>query len=727
MITHADLTAAKKKLQAQLRKLKAAEKGVLLPGDHGAAESSISHRDASAEHERKKSHASRLVEFEVTSTSLRRRKIQERDIVRWLRYYFADVFTRPLTEQQIQMAHAILHAAAHGGDQAIAAPRGEGKTTITECVVVYCVLTNLLAFPLILAATGPDAERILANIKGHFEDNERLHEDYNEVCAPIHALEGLPNRANGQLVQGKIGTEEIPECRSRIKWAGHRVQLPTIPGKYSRASGAIIATRGLDAAVRGVKYGTRRPDLAVIDDPETRELAESQDDRLRDKLERKIDQDVAGTAGHAKRLARVMLTTLMTRDCTSAKFTDPEQKPSWHGVRMKMVEQWPTHAEMWEEYLSRRQAGQHAGDKFCRDAHAYYMEHRALMDEGAVVANPYRFVGDKLPDGTRHQLSTLQFVYDWIGDHSREAFDTEYQNDPPEDTGITESGITAHHIQMQVSGYPLHVVPPGCTVLTQGIDVGKTRLHWVVRAWRPDATGYVIDYGVTDVTGTVVGTDEGTDRQIARAIRARMSDCVDGNPYGAPIDLTLVDARYRRDAIYAICKEIGLGIFPAMGFGSSMGCIKRSYLSPLKRKPGLILGDGWHRQKQPAGVHLVCMDTDRWKAWEHDRWMTSPEKPGTLFMWGMGERHGRPSADQKSHTSYAHHITCEVEVEEIIKGALVRHWKPKRANNHWLDASYMSDVAANIMGIRLINAQTPQAQEGDTKTLAEMAAEASHG
>jgi hypothetical protein len=97
------------------------------------------------------------------------------------------------------------------------------------------------------------------------------------------------------------------------------------------------------------------------------------------------------------------------------------------------------------------------------------------------------------------------------------------------------------------------------------------------------------------------------------------------------------------------------------------------------------------------------MDADRWKAWEHDRWMTPTDKPGTLFMWGQpSDVPDRLGFDEKAHHSYARHIVSEVEVEEFGKGVLVRRWKAKRDQNHWLDASYMSDVAAGMKGITLL-------------------------
>ena len=47
------------------------------------------------------------------------------------------------------------------------------------------------------------------------------------------------------------------------------------PGQPSLGSGAVITTRGLDSAIRGVLVGTKRPDLVIIDDPETRDSARS--------------------------------------------------------------------------------------------------------------------------------------------------------------------------------------------------------------------------------------------------------------------------------------------------------------------------------------------------------------------------------------------------------------------------------------------------------------------
>jgi hypothetical protein len=77
--------------------------------------------------------------------------------------------------------------------------------------------------------------------------------------------------------------------------------------------------------------------------------------------------------------------------------------------------------------------------------------------------------------------------------------------------------------------------------------------------------------------------------------------------------------------------------------------------------------------------------------------MTAPIKPGAMFLFGETEQ------DARDHSKYAHHICNEVEVEEPYKGTMRRRWKAKSDKTHFLDASYYSDVAANMEGIKLLS------------------------
>lgn len=656
-----------------------------------------------------------------------RRARLEADDVEWLLWYFAlesecdDPFTYRFTQQQLDMISALKAAIDQGGDQALAASRGEGKTLLSERMILKYTLQGVLHFSVLFGATGGAAENCLDSIKSAIENNRRLLADYPEVCVPVLALDNTPNRAHYQTVSGNRHDtgEAFVRQSSRFTWCGQEVILPNVPG--SPAARSIIATRGLDSAVRGVRKKGKRVELAVIDDPDTEETARSEDQA--EKLEARIDKAIGGLGGQKRRCGRVMLTTLQSRVSVSFLFTDPTRKPSWKGKRYRFLLTKPERMDLWEEFIRLKQADWQQGTS---EAHELYLKNREAMDIGALVANPNRF--------TPSEASALEFYFTEVARIGADSVATEYDNDPPEETGPVESGITAHRIQRQTSGWERKAIPPGCTVITQGIDCRKVGLHWVVRAWRPDGTGFVIDYGVHEVLGTTYGSDEGVDTAIKKAILARMEATKEAGYFRTeggelmPVDLTLVDAGWRTDAVYAACHEAGLGIMPVMGFGRSSGCAQANFSEhqrvTIDKKPG----DGWFHSRK-GKLWLVCADTDRWKAWEHDRWMSAVDAPGCMQIFGRPhENRERLSDDEKGHHAYARHITNEIEVEEIVKGVLKRHWKAKSENTHWLDASYYANVAANIKGIRIAaSAKATQEKANPPKdstkrpTLAEMA------
>jgi len=634
------------------------------------------------------------------------REMLESDAFEWLRWFGHEEFSREFTGQQKEMIAAILQAITHGGDQSIAAPRGEGKTSLCEWVIQYAVLTGLVKFVVLFAATGPDAESSLNSIRARFEENDRLFEYYPEVCGPVRALEYTAQRARTQTVTGSRhdNGEAFDRHPSMFSWCGREIKLPNVPG--SPSAGSIIATRGLDAAVRGMKRGSLRPQVAVIDDPDTEETVNSEDQAK--KLENKIDRNIAGLAGQSRRIGRVMLTTIQNRRCVSFKYTDPAAKPSFHGKRFGFLVTPPENPNLWDDYIALRQIDWQQGTN---SAHEYYLANRDKMDAGAVVGNPFR-------RGDSGEVSALQFYFNEVARLGQDAVDSEYQNNPTEESGPVESGLTPFRILKKLSGFSHKEVPPGCTVISQGIDVGKRYLHWVVRAWTPDGlTGYTIDYGVQQVYGVATGSEEGLDDALREALCSRMEEVraegyssASGTRYD--VDMTLVDARYRTSAIYTTCDALGLGIRPVMGYGKSAGCVKGIF-SDVQRKttekrPG---GDGWFESRKKIGngksIWCIDIDADRWKSWEHDRWMTAPDKPGCLWLYGIpGEDSKRISGEELEHQRrhYPSHICAEIEVEETIDGIVKRYWKAK-GENHWLDASSYSNVAAHMVSGKLHGSQ----------------------
>ena len=639
----------------------------------------------------------------------KRRAACEADDCEWLRTYLPGVFYNPFTPYQKRVIEDCGTVMRYGTKKCTAAPRGDGKSSIVKYLSLKYALSRQLRFPLIIGATSSKAGDMLSDIKHHLalRSITPLSQDYPVETAVARYVGPWPSRAKNVTANGRRPIN--------VEWGADTIILPT--WEDEEPMGPIVRSLGITSDdLQGCNVYDVRPDFVMLDDLDSRDSLSSAEGVIAGKIEDAIDKTVAGMAGQSKSLGIYMLCTITSRRSAAFKYSDTSQKPAYCGERIAAILKWPERTDLWQSYIELREWGtktlddnKRAVDPFARKAYQFYIDNRDAMDGGAELSNPFNFKASVLPDGSQQQISGLQRCYDYIADHGMPSFMTEHQNDPPEDTGVVESGINAEMIRRQVSGFAQGVVPPDCVVLAHGVDVGKYKLHWVVRAFRADGTGFTVDYGQHDVYNTKYGSDEGLDRAIRREVVRRVSEFRD-MPYAKQFrdSLTLVDSGYRTEAVYAACEDLGMGVMPIKGIGYSAGVAQQGrFVDEMKhtklKEPvcdGVFLSTQYLPPLNP--FQLVCADADQWKAWEHDRWMTAQDKPGCLFLFGeKGEDVEFMSADQRAHGHYAHHICAEVEVEEIVKGAMKRRWKAK-GENHWLDASYYADVAAAIKGIRAL-------------------------
>jgi hypothetical protein len=90
-------------------------------------------------------------------------------------------------------------------------------------------------------------------------------------------------------------------------------------------------------------------------------------------------------------------------------------------------------------------------------------------------------------------VSAIEFAM-VLRHRSPSVFAAEYQNEPIDDTLNTDL-LSADQIAAKQNGYARGLVPNDAAHLTAFIDVQGKLLYWAVVAWRPDFTGYVVDYG----------------------------------------------------------------------------------------------------------------------------------------------------------------------------------------------------------------------------------------
>jgi len=663
-----------------------------------ASRKPIDERDADNIRKQKKRKSARDITIPPPAEPSRRNEcLGEPEL--FLRTYFADTFSQPFTGSRREMLRSIIDAAMYGGDYAVAAPRGEGKTRLALYGAVYLMLSGLSSFPIVIGKSQIKAQNELKTIKEKLQQSELLIADFPEVGVPFREVGGWSSRARLQTAGGSL---------TNIELAADHIIFPTItrdcldrwPSDCEPCSrGQIMSSLGVDGPIRGTNYRDRRPTLAILDDIESKQTADS--DTTIEANQDIIEKDVGGLGPNGTRVSRVMLCTTQNRKCVAYMYTDRKQKPSWKGVRFRSLVTPPDRVDLWDEYIEMRQ-GRTDDDPDAREAHWFYLNQREAMDAGAVVGNEHSYDTRPSSDGDPIEVSALQAYYNRVADFGRDAVATEYDNDPPPPSGPDTSSLTAELIMGRMSGLERRQVPAGATVVTVGVDVGKYACHWVMTAWGAGAAGTVIDYGVIEVAGTSAAMDdESSEPAIFRALAGfrdelLATELVDASGGQRKVSAVFVDSGSYTTAVYEFIRQVGGSpFFAAKGVSP--------YYPPTANSEGKRVGKNLHCSHQPAEkLWLYNLHTDFWKRFVHERFLTP------TFDENNNIRRGSLSLfypeHAKRHLSYAKHITAEMLCEEFKEGKGTKvYWRVLNRNNHWLDATYMAAAAASLYGIDVLD------------------------
>jgi hypothetical protein len=619
--------------------------------------------------------------------------------------YFPRRFTRALSADQRASIKELARVINEGGTKAYAAPRGDGKTTRAEVMTIWAVLKGKRRFAAFIGATRSAADESLQSIKGEFETNELLLADFPEVCFPIWQLEGIYNRCKGQLYH----------CQpTRLKWSGDLLVLPTIEG--SAASGAAICCRGITGRVRGMKYRradgeTVRPDIAIVDDPQTERSANSPQ-QCRRRLDT-ITGAILGLAGPGESIACFVPCTVIVKDDLADQILNDTTQPAFQGVRTKLVYAWPTADKLWEEYADLRRAGQRDGNLAA--ANKLYKQRRKEMDAGARVAWAERF------DADAGELSAIQHAMNLRIDRAA-TFDAEYQNEPRDPAADDERLPTVAFIADKLSGLPRAKVHLASTVLTAFIDVQQRLLYWGAGAWSPQFTGGLIDYNTwpdqgrtnfqyRDCLHTI--TKRYPAAGITGAIRSALDALIDDlakrefvREDGAAfrIQKILIDSGNWADVVYQCCRESPHAalLIPSKGMGIKSD---RAPISEWKRHEGQIIGEDWMlgRVENKRAVRLLTYDTNTWKTRLYRGLATAAGDRGCITLPGEKQR-------PPDHSMLAAHLTSETRDKTFGRGRTVFVYKlrPEKPDNHLLDVFVGNLVAASLLGCRVVGNPIPK-------------------
>ena len=661
------------------------------PADAGRA-SYEAHRDRAGQRQREQSKETREIGDLPAVVNPGRRAMAEASLRVFLETYFPLAFRLGWSQAHLDTIDALERTILRGERLARAMPRGTGKTTIFERAVLWAGLTGHRRFAVLIGETQEKAEELLDSIKNELECNELLLADFPEVLFPIAKLDRITQRAKGQTHQGEP---------TRMEWSGRSLTFPTIAESIS--SGFTIRVVGLTGSVRGMKAAMAdgsivRPDLVLLDDPQTDESARSPSQT--DKRMKLINGAVLGLAGPDERLAAIVACTVICPDDLADRLLDRDQNPEWHGQRYSLLPSLPDNEAIWGDYADVRRDAMREEDP--EAANRFYLEHREAMDAGAVVLWPQRIAsGD---------VSAIQTAMHLKLD-DEPTFWAEYQNRPLAESGGADSRLDVDLLSDRCTGLPHGIVPQHCTRVTAFIDVQKKLLWFMVVGWNDGFGGHIIDYGAwpdqkrgyftkNDAKRTIARTKPGAGReaQLYHALNECTNELLSRvyvNEAATPmkIERMLIDSGAEADTVYQFCRESTHAaiLMPSKGKGLRP---TDTPLTERKRKPGVLYGHHWQVQR-PEGraIRHIFFDTNRWKTFIAARLKASKGDPGALTFF---EAKG---GARKGHRMLIDHLTAEFPKVDRNHDTGLELWDPIAGrDNDLLDCLVGSGVAASLIG-----------------------------
>ena len=607
------------------------------------------------------------------------------DLMYFLRTYFPKVFSKPFGHNHLLLIESLQRCLVKGGRQAVALPRGSGKTSIATYSAVWAAVNGHRRMLMLFAATQGAARKILQRIhKALRRSGSILAQDYPEICLPFIELGGSALLARGQMLAGEP---------TQITLSADRLVFPTVRG--SAASGTVIACVGMTGTFLGENADLPdgrnvRPDFLLLDDLQKDDLAKNP--ARVDELENKINASLEGLVELGNELAMVMTCTVKSRDDLSDRFLDHERYPRWNGIRGKMVEQWPQRMDLWREYRSRRHNSE-------EDARRFYLENREEMRKGAVV-------GWEECYNPAHFIDALEMAMDRWCDNER-AFFSEYQNEPMAELGAAVV-VPAKVIMTKLNGLERDTAPSTTARITAFVDVHDDILYFVVTAFDAAGSGFVMEYGTfPDQHRRFFSKNDGGLDTMRRAFGGTADYAMlqglitlfqqldsmyfsDEAGKERKIDRVLVDAKYKPEIVEAAITQAKVPrIIPARGH--AVRATGRP-MAEWQKRPGRRFGFHFLEEKIEKRLYRsILSDTNFWKTRTHEMLALMPSESGSLTLWGT---------DPERHRMIAEH--CGAERCQLVSSGTheVNQWseKPTRPDNHLFDCLVGTVLANETLG-----------------------------
>ncbi len=600
-----------------------------------------------------------------------RRESCQYDLPRFLQTYLPYIFTRPFSPAGLRFLRDLQRLLLGGGLKAIAQPRGTGKTATISGSMIWAAVYGHRRYLVAIGATDAAAEHLIKDILSNLQ-GEMLLADFPEYAIPFMAIEGRPQRCGSQTYKGKV------------TGIGQKVDVLVLPSLLGeKGDGATIQAAGLTGAVRGMHQVNKagvwvRPDFALLDDPQTRESAKSQtqtDDR-----EQIILGDVMGLAGHDREISACMACTVIAKGDLADRFLDMEKRPEWKGQRERLVTKWGGTEKLWAEYdvIWRDEEAGRLPDGTCMK---WWREHREAVEKGCRVLDPALFGSG--------EVSALQHARNLYLKHGKDAFDAEYQNDPPSLTPEAEYHLDRENVLEKLTHRARGAIPSDCPTVTAGVDVNRYAVAWLVVASNLAGDVNVIDYGwwTPPRRRQVWEDNENKEEQIAAALNAVVEGLLADRRYGDDLATIAIDAGYSATTVYDTAQALQLR-HKHRRIVAARGLPGDRYVVPRNRRAVFALGvEADVRRQFPAGT-VLYFNSHFWHLSTQKGWLLPMGAQGGTTVFGRTET---------QHAEFASQVTADELVKTDLGdgGRQVATFRVTRHNEQG-DCLAMAAAAASL-------------------------------
>ena len=625
-----------------------------------------------------------------------RRKKCQQSFRSFCETYGAESFPLAWSADHLRAIEKIERAVLAGELFAFAMPRGSGKSTLSEWACLWAMLYGHREFVMLIGSDAAIAQAMLDSIKSHLEQNDLLLEDHPAACFPVRAMEGITRRAQGQTCEGDP---------THIEWTADQITLPWIPGAPS--AGAAVRVAGITGRIRGLKHTrpdgkTIRPQLVLIDDPQTDESAGSPSQVAT--RERILSGAILGLGGPGVKMSGLCTITVIRPDDLADRLLDRNKHPEWQGERSQLVYEWPDNDDLWGQYAELRRSGQRDGAGTVQ-ADEFYAENREAMDKGSKVAWPERVNAD--------EASAIQHAWNLRIDRGEAAFFAEYQNKPIADD-IASDRLVRSDLEQRALPLARGVIPAGHNTLTAFIDVQQNLLFWLVASWGESFGGHIVAYGTHPDQGVSFFEASSAKRTLQLAsngagFEASLHDGLTAacelllakdwkREDGADLRIQqlLIDANWGQSTqvVRTFAKRSPFAAMILPSHGRFVGASSKPLTEATKHR-GDRIGLNWRLGKLGDTDHRSALyDTNWWKTFCAGRLRMSIGDPEAITL------------HKGHHDLLLDHLTSEFPVRTEARGRVVDEWKKAGKENHWLDCLVGAAVAASISGLQPVASET---------------------